>query len=99
MSKITVASDPFSHRVTLNDPPLHILDIALLEELLAALRGISSDKHLLVIDSTGEKAFCAGASVQDHIGERVVTMLALFHDCFRILSRLEVVTVVLTDGA
>ncbi|HVS33771.1 MAG TPA: enoyl-CoA hydratase-related protein [Thermoanaerobaculia bacterium] len=99
MSKVTLTTDAHSHRLTLSDPPLHILDIAMLEQLLAALRGLGPDRHCLVIDSTGDKAFSAGASVQDHVGDRVVTMLALFHDCFRILSRLDTVTVAFVRGA
>jgi cyclohexa-1,5-dienecarbonyl-CoA hydratase len=99
MSKVTFASDEDSYRVTLNDPPLHILDLALLEELRAALARVTADRHFLIIDSTGDKAFSAGASVHDHLGDRVVTMLSLFHDCFRILSRLDIVTVALVRGA
>src|SRR5205823_2392512 len=57
------------------------------------------DRHCLIIGSSGAKAFSAGASVQDHLGDRVVTMLQRFHDCFRILSKLNVVTVALVKGA
>jgi cyclohexa-1,5-dienecarbonyl-CoA hydratase len=99
MSKITFSSDANAYRITLNDPPLNILDIAMLEELLDALGRVSNDRHALLIDAAGEKAFSAGASVQDHLGDRVATMLARFHDCFRILARLDLVTVALVRGA
>lgn len=99
MSKITFSSDANAYRITLNDPPLNILDIAMLEELLDALRRVSNDRHALIIDAAGEKAFSAGASVQDHLGDRVATMLARFHDCFRMLARLDLVTVALVRGA
>jgi len=99
MPKIGFAVQANAYRITLNDPPLHILDISMLEELRDALQRVSNDRHCLVIDASGEKAFSAGASVQDHIGERVVTMLQRFHECFRILVKLDLVTIALVKGA
>jgi cyclohexa-1,5-dienecarbonyl-CoA hydratase len=99
MPKINSSSDAYSYRITLADPPLNILDIQMLEELRGALSGVASDRHTLIIDAEGGKAFSAGASVQDHIGERVRTMLQHFHDSFRVLARLEVVTVAMVRGA
>src|SRR2546429_6659467 len=99
MPKIEFATDANAYRITLNDPPLHILDIAMLEELRSALGRVASDRHCLIIAASGEKAFSAGASVQDHLGDRVVTMLQRFHETFRILAKLDVVTVALVKGA
>ncbi|HEU4521186.1 MAG TPA: enoyl-CoA hydratase/isomerase family protein [Thermoanaerobaculia bacterium] len=96
--KIRFSSDERAYRITLEDPPLHILDIAMLEELRDAVARVKPDRHALIIEATGEKAFSAGASVQDHTGDRVATMLALFHDAFRALARLDVVTVALVRG-
>lgn len=99
MSKIEFTSDANTYRITLNDPPLNILDIEGLEQLRDALRQVRNDRHCLIIAAAGEKAFSAGASVQDHLGDRVVTMLQRFHECFRILAKLDVVTVALVKGA
>lgn len=71
----------------------------MLEELREALGRVANDRHALIIDASGEKAFSAGASVQDHLGDRVASMLSAFHDCFRILARLDLVTVALVRGA
>lgn len=98
MSRITFAVDDHAYRITLNDPPLHILDIGMLEELRDALGRVKPDRHCLVISSSGEKFFSAGASVQDHVGDRAATMLKNFHDCFRILSKLDLVTVAFVRG-
>ncbi len=98
MTKIRFTSDQHSYRITLDDPPLHILDMAMLEELREAIGRVDNDRHCLIINSTGEKAFSAGASVQDHLGGRVMTMLRHFHDCFRALARLDLVTVALVRG-
>jgi cyclohexa-1,5-dienecarbonyl-CoA hydratase len=97
--KIAFASDAHSYRITLDDPPLNILDVAMLEELRDALTYVGNDRHTLLIDARGERAFSAGASVQDHVGERVVGMLRTFHECFRLLARVELVTVALVRGA
>lgn len=98
MSKIQFTKDERRYRITLNDPPLNILDIEMLGELREALRNVANDRALLIIDSAGEKAFSAGASVHDHIGDRVKTMLQLFHDCFRMLYRTEVITISVVKG-
>jgi cyclohexa-1,5-dienecarbonyl-CoA hydratase len=97
--KILFIADDAAYRVTLADPPLHILDLAMLEELRDALALVRPDRHLLIIDSQGDKAFSAGASVQDHLGDRVAGMLARFHECFQMLAKLDVVTVALVRGA
>jgi cyclohexa-1,5-dienecarbonyl-CoA hydratase len=93
-----VSQDANAWRITLSAPPLHILDVALLEELRGALAGIRNDRHALLIDATGD-TFSAGASIHDHLGDRVVTMLRVFHDCFRMLAKLDLVTVALVQGA
>ena len=98
MTKIRFTSDDHAYRITLDDPPLHILDVTMLEELRDAVSRVENDRHALIIDASGEKAFSAGASVQDHLGDRVVTMLGHFHDCFRALARLDLVTVALVKG-
>ena len=99
MSKIEFSLDANAYRITLNDPPLHILDIAMLEELRDALGKVNNDRHCLIITASGEKSFSAGASVQDHLGDRAVMMLRQFHGCFRILAKLDLVTIALVKGA
>jgi cyclohexa-1,5-dienecarbonyl-CoA hydratase len=98
MPKVALSSDENAWRITLSDPPLHILDIAMLAELRDALSRVANDRHALIIEATGETAFSAGASVQDHLGDRVETMLEHFHECFRLLARLDLVTVALVHG-
>ena len=99
MPKITFSSEANAYRITLSDPPLNILDITMLEELRDAIARVAEDRHVLVLDAAGEKAFSAGASVQDHLGDRVATMLENFHDCFRMLAKLDIVTVALVRGS
>lgn len=102
MPKIEVTHDAHAWRITLADPPLHILDLTMLEELRDALMMVidsKPDQHCLIFDAKGEKAFSAGASVHDHLGHRVAAMLDRFHDCFRMLARIDLVTVAIVRGA
>src|SRR5712691_444413 len=98
MSKLLFSSDPNAYRIRLNDPPPPILDLALLADLRDALGRVAADRHALILDATGDEAFSAGASVQDHLGDRVVTMLQRFHECFRRLAMLDLITVALVKG-
>lgn len=99
MSKVRFETNETITRITLADPPLNILDIPMLTELRDALGRVDNGSALLVIDAEGPKAFSAGASVQDHMGDRIETMLGTFHDCFRLLHRLEMPTLALVNGA
>src|SRR4051795_3718745 len=96
---LAMTVDDHAYRITLADPPLNILDIAMLNELRDAIARVENDRHCLIIDARGDRAFSAGASVQDHLGDRVQEMLHVFHDCFRALARLELTTVALVRAA
>lgn len=99
MPKVTFASTEHSYRITLNAPPLNILDLEMLEDLGEALGRVHGDRHVLIIDGAGSKAFSAGASVQDHTADKVATMLDRFHACFRALAHLDITTIALVHGA
>jgi len=98
MSKVLFERSASAYQITLNDPPLNIMDIAMLAELRDVLSRVRDDRALLIVSAAGEKAFSAGASVQDHLGEKVRSMLSVFHESFRMLNRLELVTVALVQG-
>jgi cyclohexa-1,5-dienecarbonyl-CoA hydratase len=87
-------------RITLARPPLNILSIEMLEELDAALAraGGLPDARALVLGAEG-KAFSAGVSVEDHLGDRVKPMLEAFHRIFHRLRALPCATVAAVQGA
>ncbi len=86
-------------RITLNQPPLNIMDIAMLGELQSALARVHSEKlaKVLVIDHKG-KAFSAGVSIQEHTPAKVSEMIEKFHGIFRLLNSLALPTLALVDG-
>jgi len=86
-------------RITLNQPPLNIIDTRMLTELASALGCVRSDPvaKVLVIAHQG-KAFSAGVSIQDHTPDKVSGMIEKFHGVFRLLSSLALPTLALVDG-
>lgn len=95
---IQVQMDGRTARVTLNRPPLNVLDIAMMRELDAALARVATECDLLVLQGAGPKGFSAGAEVADHVPERVGEMLGAFHGVFRRLARVECVTIAAVSG-
>jgi cyclohexa-1,5-dienecarbonyl-CoA hydratase len=86
--------------LTINRPPMNILNIATMEEMNDALSTIADNKDVkvLIITSTGEKAFSAGVDVSEHTEDKVERMLHVFHDIFRNLAKLDQVTMAATKG-
>ncbi len=86
--------------LTINRPPLNILNTSAMEEMNDALSSLaaSKDVKVLVISGSGEKAFSAGVDVVDHTEDKVEKMLQVFHDIFRNLSKLDQVTVAALKG-
>jgi cyclohexa-1,5-dienecarbonyl-CoA hydratase len=86
--------------VTLDRPPLNVLDLPMLGELDAALSSLAGDPdlHVLVLRGAGPKAFSAGVSVQDHTPDKVGAMLAGLHGAIRTLRTLPAVSVAAVHG-
>ena len=89
-------------RLTLNKPPLNVLDIAMMREINTALEGLSDDagvKVLVFEAAEGSKAFSAGVDISEHTADMVEEMIEVFHRIFRLLDGLEAPTVAVVGGA
>jgi cyclohexa-1,5-dienecarbonyl-CoA hydratase len=89
-------------RLTLNKPPLNVLNIAMMREINTALEEVSDDpgvKVLVFEAAEGSKAFSAGVDVSEHTADKVEEMIGVFHRIFRLLDELEVPTVAVVGGA
>lgn len=84
--------------VTLNRPPLNILNIEMMRELDAALKRVAKKCDFLLLKGAGAKGFSAGADVADHTPKRVATMLRAFHAIFRRLAAADYTTIAIVDG-
>ncbi len=86
--------------LTIDRPPLNVLNLATLDQLGAALVEVSarSDLQVLILRGGGMRAFCAGVAIEDHTPDKIAAMLGGFHDALRRLFALEIVTVAAVDG-
>lgn len=84
--------------VTLDRPPLNILDIPMMRALDAALGRALPKCDFLIFQGAGSKAFSSGADVADHSTDRVEKMLSVFHAVFRRLAEADCVTMAGVHG-
>lgn len=84
--------------VTLDRPPLNILDISMMEALDAALARVLPKSDFVIFQGAGVKAFCAGADVADHTPKRIEKMLSAFHGVFRRLAGADCVKIAAVHG-
>src|SRR5712692_3518942 len=84
--------------VTLDRPPLNILDIPMTRALGAALKRALPKCDYLIFQGAGLKAFSAGADVADHTPGRVGNMLSAFHSVFRRLATSHCITIAAVHG-
>jgi cyclohexa-1,5-dienecarbonyl-CoA hydratase len=86
--------------LSINRPPMNILNIATMKEMNDAIASLKEKKNVkvLIISGSGEKAFSAGVDITEHTAEKVEEMLQVFHGMFRRLSTLNQVTIAATKG-
>lgn len=86
--------------LTINRPPMNILNIATMQEINSVLTSLrqNRDVKVLVIRGAGDRAFSAGVDVAEHTEETVEEMLRVFNEMFRNLDRLPQVTVAGAKG-
>lgn len=86
--------------ITLNRPPLNVLNNSMMAELNAALEELLTNDTLIALVLRAEgKAFSAGVDVSDHTADKVEEMIGLFHGIFRKLLATDAVTIAAVQGA
>jgi len=87
--------------ITLDRPPLNVLDTAMMKSLSRMLAHVLDPKaascDFLIFQGAG-KAFSSGAEIADHTPDRIGAMLAAFHQVFRQLARAECLTISAVHG-
>src|SRR6267154_1723555 len=84
--------------ITLDRPPLNILDISMMQALDAAAERAIPRCDFVIFQGAGPKAFSAGAEVGDHTPERVKKMLSAFHAVFRRLVAADCLKIAAVHG-
>jgi cyclohexa-1,5-dienecarbonyl-CoA hydratase len=86
-------------RITLNIPPLNILNIEMMKEINQALKDFQGKNLKVLVLNANGKAFSAGVNVSDHTKDKVKEMIQVFHEIFTNLYKINAPTVALVNGA
>ena len=88
-------------KLTINRPPLNIINIDTLEEMNQALAELRTDDEVkvVVITGAGNRAFSAGVEVKDHLGKKLPKMVEVFHELFISLIEVDKPTIAVVNGA
>jgi len=98
-SRISFELQPPAARIRLQNRPLNVIDIAMMDELNAALSEIETLPGIVaVILSGAQKAFSVGVDVSAHTPDKVELMLAKFHVVIRALVASKKVTIAVVHG-
>ena len=86
--------------VTMDLPPLNVMDNPMMAEFNTLLDGLVADDNLSAIVIAAEgKAFSAGVDVSDHTEDKVRDMIERFHGIFRRLAATDAITIAAVQGA
>ena len=85
--------------LTLNRPPLNVLNILFLKQLEIGIKDLSQNRDVrtLLLQAKG-KLFSAGVDVVDHTEEKVGDMIPLFDNVCRALADFPVPTIAVVQG-
>jgi cyclohexa-1,5-dienecarbonyl-CoA hydratase len=97
--RTTTLRDGAVEHVLLSRPKANVLDMEMVAALTRHARSLvdRTDLKLVVVEGEGAH-FSYGASVEEHMPERVAPMLKAFHDLFRVRERLGVPTAAVVRG-
>jgi len=100
LARISLEIDGPVARIVLRNPPLNVIDIPMMEELMRTLAEIEArpDASEIVIAGEG-KAFSAGVDVAAHTPDKVEEMLTKFHGVIRALVATRKVTIAAVHGS
>ena len=86
--------------LTINRPPLNVMDYDTLVELNTALEQLAKDDgvKVLLLRGSGNRAFSAGVEVKDHIGDRMPKMMKEFARIFHLLRGLGKPSIAVVNG-
>lgn len=100
MAALTLTHEGRVARLTLDRPPLNVIDLDYARRLTSELGAFTWEPAIaaLVVEAKG-RAFCAGVDVRDHLPDRGAPMLAEFHRVCGLLLECPVPVVAAVHGA
>jgi cyclohexa-1,5-dienecarbonyl-CoA hydratase len=98
-AKLTLDLAPPVARLTLANPPVNVIDLPMMDELVAALEQIEQRPDIFIIVLAGsERAFSVGVDVKAHTPDQVPEMLGKFHSVIRALLATRKLTLAAVRG-
>ena len=98
-SRITLDLQPPVAHIVLDNPPLNVIDIPMMDELAEALTEIEARIEIAILTIGGsQKAFSVGVDVAAHTPDKVEQMLAKFHSVIRALVGSKKVSIAAVHG-
>lgn len=85
--------------ITLNRPPLNVLTIPMMEELIQAFQWAKGQPGALILLDAEGKAFSAGVDVADHTADKVELMIDVFDRLFLSMAGIDKPIVAAVNGA
>jgi cyclohexa-1,5-dienecarbonyl-CoA hydratase len=87
-------------KITINRPPLNILNAETIGEITSALKNSRSDKNVsvIIIAGAGDRAFSAGVDIKDHLPHKINATLEGFHKMFHVLADINKPIVAVVNG-
>src|SRR5579871_6085566 len=99
LTRIAVDLQPPLARIRLQNPPLNIIDISMMEELSQGLAEIEARPEIVAFVVSGsQKAFSVGVDVAAHTPDKVEQMLAKFHAVIRAIVASKKVSIAAVHG-
>jgi cyclohexa-1,5-dienecarbonyl-CoA hydratase len=99
LARISIEIDAPVARIVLQNPPLNVIDIRMMEELSQAIAEIEAQPSVSIIVFSGSgKEFSAGVDVAAHTPDRILDMLTKFHAVIRALIATKKVTIAAVHG-
>ena len=93
-NRIVVDLQPSIVRVTLNNPPLNVIDLEMMGELLATLEQAETIPEVSTVVFAGsERAFSSGVDIAAHTPDNVRNMLTAFHGVIKAVAATKKLTI------
>ena len=99
-SRLAVELQPPEARITLQNPPLNVIDIPMMRALQQSLAELETRPDVTTVVFEGsDRAFSAGVDVAAHTPDKVAEMLREFHAVIRALVSTRKITICAVKGA
>jgi cyclohexa-1,5-dienecarbonyl-CoA hydratase len=98
--RLALGLEPPVARVTLQNPPLNIIDIPMMRELQQVLAQVEAHEEITsVVFAGSNRTFSAGVDVKAHTPDKAAEMLHEFHAVIRTLVGTRKISICAVEGA